>query len=103
MSTTVKEIQPNSGWFKLRTDFEDRTRYEIRNLSPRGITATFTFFDFENILFEAPRTTQFKGNATYAVHVPAGSTVLAVIPKTLLAVDPPSGDPKVPAGSTVLA
>lgn len=74
----VKEIEPNSGWFKIRTDTDEKTTYEIQNKSPTPIVAVFTFFDFENILFEAPREVQFKGNATYALTVPAGATRKAV-------------------------
>jgi len=69
-----KNIQDNADWIKIRTDYPDKTTYEIQNLGKVPITVIITFFDFENILFEAFRGAQFKGNATFAANVEPGAT-----------------------------
>ena len=48
----IAEVVPNSGWFKIHTDYSDHTVYELQNRSSVLAVATMRFFDCENILFE---------------------------------------------------
>lgn len=49
----ISEIAPpGSNVFKIRTDHDDRTVYEIQNRNRQAAKVSFLFRDFENIRFE---------------------------------------------------
>ena len=48
----IDEIEEGSDVYKIRTDFEEYTLYEIQNRSKKRIEAIFNFHVVENIKFE---------------------------------------------------
>ncbi len=52
---TISEVVENSGVFKIRTDHDDFTSYEIQNRNKQNARITMAFKDCANIRFEPSR------------------------------------------------
>eukprot|EP01063_Lacrimia_lanifica_P016220 TRINITY_DN22826_c0_g1_i1.p2 TRINITY_DN22826_c0_g1~~TRINITY_DN22826_c0_g1_i1.p2 ORF type:complete len:107 (+),score=44.46 TRINITY_DN22826_c0_g1_i1:55-375(+) len=53
----ISELEEGTGFYKLKYNFRDMTRYELQNRSNKPLTVTFTFFDVENLSIVSERGT----------------------------------------------
>eukprot|EP01060_Flectonema_neradi_P039781 TRINITY_DN8897_c0_g1_i2.p1 TRINITY_DN8897_c0_g1~~TRINITY_DN8897_c0_g1_i2.p1 ORF type:complete len:123 (+),score=23.87 TRINITY_DN8897_c0_g1_i2:50-370(+) len=51
----ITEIEEGSKFFKIKYNYENKTTYELQNRGSKPITATWTFFDVENLAIESER------------------------------------------------
>lgn len=76
----IEEVEEGSNVYKIRTDFDDFTQYEIQNRSKDRIEAMFQFFDVENIRFELGPKGKLGvgGEHCFVVSVAPNETVVCV-------------------------
>jgi hypothetical protein len=80
----IEEIVEGSGYFKIRTDHDDRTVYEIQNRSSKKMEAHITFTQCENVRLEMGQSAiQAAGTLSFTLDVPPSQTKTFVVLYTM--------------------
>jgi hypothetical protein len=74
----IEEITDGSGWFKIRTDYDTHTLYEVQNRSKTKVEACFAFHGLKNIRLDVQGTAKQADDVTFGVVVPPGETLPVV-------------------------
>lgn len=94
---SIAEVEEGCGVYKIRTNYDDRTVYEIQNRNKQGAKMIMAFKDCTNIRFEPSNTVSVDPAGTesapvYRAIVKAGDTVTFVTLYTAVADEPWSFD-----------
>eukprot|EP00672_Neobodo_designis_P020818 CAMPEP_0174827022 /NCGR_PEP_ID=MMETSP1114-20130205/424_1 /TAXON_ID=312471 /ORGANISM="Neobodo designis, Strain CCAP 1951/1" /LENGTH=98 /DNA_ID=CAMNT_0016060613 /DNA_START=50 /DNA_END=343 /DNA_ORIENTATION=- len=81
----ISEIVPDSGFFKIRTDHDDRTVYEVQNRSSDKCEINITFTKCENIRLEMGEHAlqPVPKQLSFTLDVPPGQTRMLVVLYTM--------------------
>ena len=82
----IEEIEDGKGWFKIRTDHDEYTLYEVQNRSKERIEANFVFHDVVNIKFEMCTGTKLGVGSEHAFVASVGPNETVAVVKLFTAV-----------------